>query len=260
MTRSTSSRRRLARAGAALAASAAVVLALPAAAAAQIVFVRDHAIWAMSDDGGDQHQVLSPDEVGTPGWKLADPDVLPGGTTFAFAGTWGQVRTTGGPIGACGSFCTGTYVWSAGQVRRLSEAPAMLPFLESSDAGPHWTADGRVTSRFEVYAWETTLVAPFWRFTGFAGADRVTAADGSARTTLGDLGGACRNGDTLGVQALDSAVVPDPAAAGRYLYVPCADGGFFDLVVADGTGGGAITIGRDDLSPLDPPSRPTGRT
>jgi hypothetical protein len=237
------------RAVAALAALAVVGAALPAAAPAQIVFVRDSEVWAMADDGTDQRRVIARGDLGTGAWVLAHPDVRPDGTTIAFDGTW-DVRVAPGPVGACGNFCTGVYIWENGAVRRLSEPPLVSPVATSFDAHPHLTPDGRVTSRFEYFQWDVTTLG--WHFIGNGGADRIRTLAGVG-APVGDLGGACRTGDAPS----DAAIAPHPATPGRYTFVDCLAGTSWPLVVQD-VGGAPVGLSFDDAPQSDPAFTPDG--
>ncbi len=129
----------------------------------QIVFTHNDEIWAMNDDGTGQHALVQ--SSGFPGagvWTLGEPDVLPTGSTVVFTATTNvnNEGTAGGPAGACGLNCSGTYELSKGVLTRLSADPAACGVTQqwctSFDTEPRLTADGRDAYSYFITAWQYT--------------------------------------------------------------------------------------------------------
>ncbi|MDX6698832.1 MAG: hypothetical protein QOE65_2229 [Solirubrobacteraceae bacterium] len=116
-----------------------LVLAIAAVpAGAEIVFERSGDIWAMGDDGSNQHKLV--DQQSVPGMDLLrQPGIDPGDTALAFVGE---------TLGDCEINCEGIYTLDGGVLRRISGAPhgcAGTNFsCSSSDTHPIVAPDGEV--------------------------------------------------------------------------------------------------------------------
>ena len=117
--------------------------AAQSAAAGQIVWNKgDSAIWAMNDDGSNQHQLTGL----PPGMSNAGtPHTAPNGTTVVFEGITSQYAQQWGTHIYKGNYWVGVYKWEAGTVTRLSPPPSPCGGgqCERSQADPEATTDGR---------------------------------------------------------------------------------------------------------------------
>jgi hypothetical protein len=143
--RPASARKRLWRPAVVLAVALSVCLAAAQpAAAGQIVWNKgDSAIWAMNDDGSNQHQLtgLPPGGIST----VATPHTAPNGATVVFEGITTQYAQQNGLHTYYGNFGFGVYKWEAGAATRLSPPPSQCGggTCEQSQADPEATTDGR---------------------------------------------------------------------------------------------------------------------
>jgi hypothetical protein len=115
--------------------------AAQSAAAGQIVWNKgDSAIWAMNDDGSNQHQLTGL----PPGMSNAGtPHTAPNGATVVFEGITSQYAQQWGTHVYKGNYWVGVYKWEAGTVTRLSPPPSPCTGCELSQADPEATTDGR---------------------------------------------------------------------------------------------------------------------
>ena len=118
--------------------------AAQSAAAGQIVWNKgDSAIWAMNDDGSNQHQLtgLPPGGIS----NVYTPHAAPNGATVVFDGLTTQYAQQHGTHVYYGNFGYGVYKWEAGTVTRLSPPPSLCGggTCERSQADPEATTDGR---------------------------------------------------------------------------------------------------------------------
>src|ERR1700730_8546125 len=123
-----------------------LALASPASAG-QIVWSVNNAIWAMNDDGGHPHQLISgvsPQLAASlPSGTVAEPDIYQnGGTTVLFLGQTNVFAPSTQPK-ACGADCSGTYALSNGLLTELGPPPAPAAGTAYYETQPRVTADGQ---------------------------------------------------------------------------------------------------------------------
>src|SRR4051794_14366546 len=139
--RPASARNRLSRPAIVLALALFICLtAAQSAAAGQIVWNKgDSAIWAMNDDGSNQHQLTGL----PPGMSNAGtPHTAPNGATVVFEGITTQYANPWSLHTYEGNYWVGVYKWEAGTVTRLSPPPSPCTGCELSQADPEATTDG----------------------------------------------------------------------------------------------------------------------
>jgi hypothetical protein len=114
--------------------------------AGQIVYEHAGEIWAMNDDGSNQHSLFGVAQV--PGMtSISEPSVFPnGGTSIAFQGyTAANVNVTSL---SCGVNCDGIYVFNEGTVSRISGPPTPCD-CTSFNEYPHWMANGELQDNYD---------------------------------------------------------------------------------------------------------------
>lgn len=125
------------------------------AGAGQIVWSADNGIWAMNDNGSDQHELISatsPQLLGSlPSGTLAQPDVFQnGGTTVLFLGLTSAFAASSSPL-ACGADCSGTYELHNGTLSKLGPAAGAAPGAAYYESQPRLTADGQELFTSSLY-------------------------------------------------------------------------------------------------------------
>jgi len=115
--------------------------------AGQIVY--DHAgeIWAMNEDGSNQHALFGVAQV--PGVTSIDqPNVFAnGGTQVAFTGN--SDVDANASAGGCGVNCAGLYTYANGRVSQISGPPAPCACTVDSEY-PHWMANGELQDNYSI--------------------------------------------------------------------------------------------------------------
>ncbi|HEY1688967.1 MAG TPA: hypothetical protein VGF95_08905 [Solirubrobacteraceae bacterium] len=141
-------------------------IAVPVAHAGQIVYPAGTGIWAMNEDGSNQHELVDVTQVSEM-MALFDPDVQPNGNEVAFVGEWSQApaeeQQIGSSPGACGGECLGYYELSGGVSKRISPAPFHCPQAgcASEEIDPRVADDGSVAFVSQAYVTVTGFGCPY---------------------------------------------------------------------------------------------------
>jgi hypothetical protein len=208
---------------------AGLFLAFAGTAKAQIVFVRNGAIWAMNDDGSGQRQLIAASQDGNNDplnydASLSNPDVFQkGGQAVVFEG-----------VSACSAGCydaVGIYQLASGQVTRLTPDPwfggAVL--VTSGEMDPRLTANS--LAAFEYVYDETSPI-----YDVQSSLDTRSLADGTEQSW------------STGPNAEKGLPTPDPADPTTMAWLDDAD----NIHINHRNDSGDIVIGGD--APLTPTS------
>jgi hypothetical protein len=173
--------------------------------AGQIVYQHAGEIWAMNDDGSDQHSLFGVAQVPAM-TSIGEPDIFPnGGTAIAFEGeTTANIDESSV---SCGVNCEGIYTFAEGTVSRVTGPPAPCTCSSFSDF-PHWMANGELQDNYEFIGRSQSINA-------------VSAtADAGEGTPLGVPSAEWGGGFTVGPWG-----APDPADATKLVSIgpeePC---------------------------------------
>jgi hypothetical protein len=229
-----------------------IVFAAPASAG-QIVFEQDSEIWAMNDDGSNQHRIASAAQV--PGMISLGSPAADASGVVVFSAKWaqGEAERThwdpDGPAGTCGAYCVGVYKLENGSATRLSPDPygcPLNPCLISQD-DPELVPGGGpvVLSNFFANA-GTTGCGFSWCITNTEEKILSQARTGGSQT---DFGAACDGADDPS---------PKPDGSGVIAYIGCENSGQKAVIVSGPNGAGAQVASYDDVTQKDPSWKPDG--
>ena len=220
----------------------------PAQAGATIVYRHGTDIWAMNDDGSGVHAlVTAANFAGVGPWTIGHPDVLPNGDTIVLTATTQAYDDgpSGGPAGACGLDCSGTYELVNNTLTRLTAAAAPCgasqQWCTSFETEPRLTADGLVAYQYFITTWQySCVILPCsWSFVPGGSATKLetrSVSDGSGVSEWTHSTGSSNN-QSLSINPYPT---PDPADPTLMAYaedISCNPTCLFDVHVGnrDGT-------------------------
>jgi hypothetical protein len=245
-----------------LLAVAALAAAATPAHAGQFVYSKNGSLWAMNDDGSNQHVIANWADV--PDTRaLDDPSVQRNGTLVAFTAEWAgihaeEIKWIPSLAGAGGVNSLGVYRLRDGAATRLTKPPfgcPLAPCAQTEDQ-PDVANDGRVYYETNYYQWD--LGFGYWELdtSAFGIGERDAAAGQGDGAAFAD---ACQG------QAGRGRFGPaaNPTNPAEIAYSGCSEGLFgpFDIDVSGANPSSAaddVVLGNDDERPTDLSWTPDG--